>query len=735
MKFVFFCIVTIALCVVAHSVRADNNVQGQANVMVELSFTAKDQHNDPFNTVTLDVLVTDPKANLIRVPTFWAGKNVWKMRYASPIVGKHSYQTVMVGAADKGLHDIHGTIDIQPYTGTNPLYQHGPLHVSTNKRYLQYADGTPFFWLGDTWWMGLCARMRWPEDIKKLAEDRKAKGFTVIQIVAGLYPDMFPFDPRGANEAGYPWEKDYVAIRPEYFDKADERIEYLVDEGFSPCIVGAWGYFMEWMGPEKMKQHWRYLIARYGALPVVWCAAGEANLPWYLDKGFPYDDREQVTKWTEVMKYIRATDPFHHPLTIHPTGIGRLSARHATDDPKLLDIDMLQTPHGEHAAVVPTISTVRESYKDTPRMPVIDGEASYEMLNDSIKTEWTRRMFWSCMTNGATGHTYGANGIWQVNRKGQPHGPSPHHPKGSNGYGVIAWDDAMNLPGSAQVGFGKKFFEQFAWQKFEPHPEWATYTTKPALSLEGAEWIWYPEGDPKTDAPAEKRYFRRKFEIPLGMKIKSATMRVTADDRFALKVNGKSIGESSPGQMSWNSGKQFDLTTALSEGKNVVAIEAENLPTTGSVNPAGLIAKLEITLDNDSTQSITTDDQWMTSMEAPAGWETTDFNDAQWSKALVTAHYGDAPWGKLDSGNSDPLLGPQSTGIPKDVRVTYVPDPQVIELHELSKGATFTASWFDPTTGETHELPKIQASDKGIAKCDPPKVDHDWVLVLKSPKP
>ena len=98
---------------------------------------------------------------------------------------------------------------------------------------------------------------------------------------------MPPFDPRGANEAGFPWEKDYARIRPEYFDAADERLEYLVDQGFTPCIVGAWGYFMPLMGVEKAKQHWRYLIARYGALPVVWCAAGEANLPWYLAKGFP----------------------------------------------------------------------------------------------------------------------------------------------------------------------------------------------------------------------------------------------------------------------------------------------------------------------------------------------------------------------------------------------------------------------------------------------------------------
>ncbi|HEX3133478.1 MAG TPA: DUF4038 domain-containing protein [Planctomycetota bacterium] len=313
--------------------------------------------------------------------------------------------------------------------------------------------------------------MSWPADFQKLAADRKAKGFTVIQIVAGLYPDMHPFDPRGANEGGYPWEAAYARINPKYWDEADKRILHLVEQGFTPCIVGAWGYFMPWMGVEKMTSHWRYLIARYGALPVVWCAAGEANLPWYLVKNFPYDDRPQITEWTKVMRAIRTLDPYRRPLTIHPTGIGRLSARHATDDVALLDFDMLQTPHGQREAVEPTVRTMRESYADQPVMPVINGEASYEMLGDSIPSKWTRQMFWFCLFTGAAGHTYGANGIWQVNRKGQPHGGSPHHPPGSTGYGVIAWDDAMNLPGSTQVAYGKKLLERFPWQGFVPHPE------------------------------------------------------------------------------------------------------------------------------------------------------------------------------------------------------------------------------------------------------------------------
>jgi hypothetical protein len=443
----------------------------QANVMTEITFTASRSHSDPFNDVSMDAEFIDPQGRPLRVPAFWAGGNMWKVRYASPDLGTHRFRTACSDKTDTGLNGVQGAVEIQPYTGSNPLFRHGPLRAAKNRRFLEHDDGTPFFWLGDTWWMGLSHRLHFPDEFQQLTEDRVQKGFTVIQIVAGLYPDMFPFDPRGANESGFPWETNYSRIRPEYFDAADKRLEYLVSQGLTPCIVGAWGYFMPWMGVEKMKAHWRYLIARYGAMPVVWCAAGEANLPWYLAKGFPYDDRKQVSAWTEVMRFIRATDPFRRPLTIHPTGIGRLSARHTTDDPALLDIDLLQTPHGQREAVPVTIRTVRESYADTPVMPVIDGEASYEMLNDSLPTEWTRRMFWICMMNGAAGHTYGANGIWQCNRPGDPHGKSPH----GGTYGKIPWNEAMRLPGAEQVGFGKRFLTQYAWQQFQPHPEWAAW--------------------------------------------------------------------------------------------------------------------------------------------------------------------------------------------------------------------------------------------------------------------
>jgi hypothetical protein len=453
----------VALLIFA-SIASAATLRTERNVPIEITFNAKNHHADPFNDTTLDIIFTQPNGAKLKVPAFWDGTNIWKVCYASDQPGTHHWTSQCSDKKDRGLHNIKGSVKISTYKGTNIFYQHGPIRVSADKRHFEHADGTPFFWLGDTWWMGLCHRLHFPDEFQQLTADRVQKGFNVIQLVAGLYPDMFPFDPRGANEAGFPWQTNYSAIRPEYFDAADKRLRYLVDQGMSPCIVGAWGYFLPWMGVEKAKQHWRYLIARYGALPVTWCIAGEDNLPWYLAKGFPYDDKEQAKGWTDVARYVRETDPFHRMTTIHPTGIEPNDARHAVSDETVLDYNMLQTPHGQREAVAPTYRLITAAYALEPVMPILDGEASYDHLSDTIATDWPRAMFWIDMLNGAAGHTYGANGIWQCNRREQPHGNSPH---GGN-YGKIPWDEAMNLPASKQIGAGKKFLEQFPWRACEP---------------------------------------------------------------------------------------------------------------------------------------------------------------------------------------------------------------------------------------------------------------------------
>lgn len=434
------------------------------NVVSEWSFVSGKGYGNP-SDIELDVIFTDEHGRDRRVPAFWAGGNMWRVRFSAPECGDYSYETVCSDPKNADLHGIEGRFRVTPYNGPNELLKRGAIRVAADRRHFEHADGTPFFWLADTEWLGLCSRLEWPEDFQTLTADRARKGFSVIQIIAGPYPDMPLFDERGANEAGYPWETDLSRINPAYYDMADRRIQHIVDLGMVPCIVGCWGYYLEQMGEERIRQHWRNLIARYGAYPVIWCAAGEATMPFYTYSG----DREAYTQrirtgWTKIARYIRATDPFERMVTIHPLNSGHKEV----DDPSVLDFDMLQTGHSGHHDVPGTLKTLLHALDHKPQMPVINSEVAYEGILAMNREEIQRVFFWCCVLSGAAGHTYGANGIWQINRPDKPYGPSPH----GSSWGDTPWQTAMNLPGSTNLGLGKKLLERYPWNRLEPHQDW-----------------------------------------------------------------------------------------------------------------------------------------------------------------------------------------------------------------------------------------------------------------------
>ncbi|MXX26435.1 MAG: DUF4038 domain-containing protein [Caldilineaceae bacterium SB0668_bin_21] len=471
------------------------------NHVVEWTYSTSKLYGDPFNEVTLDVIVTDPDGYELTVPAFWRGQHSWSVRYASSKIGPHHYSTRCSDTANDDLHGQEGRIDVTPYDGDNPLMRHGPLRVAEGGRHLEHRDGTPFFWLGDTWWMGLVKRLPWPEGFKRLGQDRVKKGFSVIQLVAGLYPDMPPFDPRGANEAGFPWDEEFNRVNPAFFDMADLRIEWLVQNGLLPSIVGCWGYYMDFAGEEKLKQHWRYLVARYGAYPVVWDAAGEALMPHYshphwediyaaaLRKRTMDEDGVAKTRlrrgdlpvrvqrrqdnvrsaWTRVVRYLREIDPYRHPVTIHP-GTGGIWSYDHVDDPAVIDIDITQCGLHDILTFPQILEEVSSQVPRRPRMPRFVGESCYEGEGGWNWENVQRLMFWGSVLSGASGHTYGASGIWQVNTREAPYGPSPRIYGES--FDEDPWDEAMHFAGSRQVGLGRRLLERFRWWQFEPASHW-----------------------------------------------------------------------------------------------------------------------------------------------------------------------------------------------------------------------------------------------------------------------
>lgn len=440
--------------VVSVSDAAPPALETAANEVIEIAFTAKAPHADAFASVELDVVFDSPDGRALRVPALWAGGDLWKVRYASPAVGVHRYRTECTAKDDAGLHAASGSIVVTPAASANPLIRRGPVRIAADRRHFEHVDGTPFLWLGDTWWKGLCKRID-VQGFRELCADRAAKGFNVVQIVCGPYPDEAMLEPRWANEAGLPYTAlDFRAVNTAYFDAADARISTLIAHSIVPAIVGGWGRpqaggqsTINQVGLDGFKRHWRHLIARYGASPVVWILGGEAS-----DGNGP---------WAELAEYVRATDPFRRPLTYHSPGDPRASIARGNDE---FDFDMVGIGHDGLNTANETLRLLRASLAHAPKRPALCGEACYERHMQTNFEDIQRHLFWTLMLAGAAGHTYGAAGIWQASVEGDP-GITPI-------YDFTTWREGMAFPGSTQLGLARRLLEELPWQRMEPHPEW-----------------------------------------------------------------------------------------------------------------------------------------------------------------------------------------------------------------------------------------------------------------------
>jgi hypothetical protein len=437
----------------------------QQNKMVEFTFSTSKVYKNPFFDVELYAVISAGNRQILRLPAFWKGGGEWAFRFSSPTVGKFTFTTECSDKSNNELHGQTGEINVIPYSGKNLLYKHGAVHVDKTTGKFAQTDGTPFLWLADSWWFGMSKRIGY-NDFCFLVNDRVKKKFSVIQFAIGFACDIAPFDNRDQNEAGFIWQKDLSSINPEYFEYTDRRIQYMVEAGIMPNIVGSWAYYIHTLGTERFKKHWNYLIARYGAYPVCWTLCGEAGLTWYkTDK--PKEQLEmQRREWSAVAEYIKQTDPFRRLLTVHS---GPNSGGHQPiDRMELIDFFMTQPGHNDFETLPNALAHLQKAKQMYPEKPFMAGEVCFEGMAGACKEKIQRYLFWSHLLSGACGHAYGNDAMWQFNSRTDKFGPSV----AGQIWGNSPWEEACQWPGATHVGIGKQILETIEWWKLEPHPEW-----------------------------------------------------------------------------------------------------------------------------------------------------------------------------------------------------------------------------------------------------------------------
>ncbi|MHB8899126.1 MAG: glycoside hydrolase family 78 protein [Thermoguttaceae bacterium] len=162
------------------------------------------------------------------------------------------------------------------------------------------------------------------------------------------------------------------------------------------------------------------------------------------------------------------------------------------------------------------------------------------------------------------------------------------------------------------------------------------------LKLADASWIWTAEGDAAVSVPKGKRFFRRTIELPGKLRPRWAYLVLAADDNFRLWLNGAKVSENMPEDNAWHRAYEVELTEKLTPGRNVLAVDADNLV----AGPAGLAMKLVVELADGQRLSWVTDEAWKATATPAAGgaFFAPDLDDSAWKPAAVVGKVGIDPW-------------------------------------------------------------------------------------------
>ncbi|MBR5661449.1 MAG: DUF4038 domain-containing protein [Bacteroidales bacterium] len=451
--------------------------------MTELRFESSTDYNPGGSEkVSLDVSFTHPKTGVTLVrPAFWDGGNEFLVRFAPTVEGKWKWRSVC--PQDSSLDGLKGRFTCEKYDGNLPVYQHGFVKVEPGRKYMSYADGTPFFYLGDTHWgmyleefdaPGPNAGNTGAESHFKYIVDRRAEqGFTVYQS-----------EPLGASFNLSDGKVDSVDIPG--LRAADKYYKYIAGAGL--VHANAEFFFASSMRAElaangdALRTISRDWVARFGAFPVIWTLAQEIDNDFYSERGDQPAYDFTNNPWVKVAEYIHKYDCYSHPLSGHQenswyttvSGKGTGASDRDGDGASVFRSEEVakRTGHNWWAAqwspslTGPVDPGLVRDYWESSR-PAVNYEGRYCGL--WTKDFGSRVQGWISFLSGFFGYGYGAIDIWlyrsdyDVNTEsfdGVEHITPADKMK--------PWSESIEYPSAIQMGYLRSFMESFDWWNLTP---------------------------------------------------------------------------------------------------------------------------------------------------------------------------------------------------------------------------------------------------------------------------
>ena len=462
----------------------------------ELSFQSAVAYRHPINDLTVEGRFAKAGHADVSVLGFWDGDQTYRVRVALPASGEWAY-TVTSSDAASGIQAT-GTLTVVDESSDDVFVSRGWPRASPDRRSLTYADGTPFFYLGDAAW-----EMAWAStegQIETYLADRQSKAFNVIHLVTNSHQMFHPWHVTNKDGTGdrYLLNEDQSLLNPAYFDRLDEIVEQAADAGMAVALVPIWGTFGEphrtdpdavhtrYYTADQARTHARYVGARYAGHNVIWMVGGDRA----------YDTEEKRSYWDAFARELRRASGGLHLMSAYAGGYSG-SFSYWPTPPEWMDFHMYVASHFAEMRYITDDKRERledrfgalvadggyhwlgalEGYAQAIPLPVLSIESNFEDLPGRfweyvqapggvrISDAEVRLAAYTGLLSGSTaGYTYGANGVWSW---------SNTIPPGTNGgfqfrYTAI---EALALPGSAQMTRLRAFAESHDWHKWVPRPD------------------------------------------------------------------------------------------------------------------------------------------------------------------------------------------------------------------------------------------------------------------------
>ena len=347
------------------------------------------------------------------------------------------------------------------------------LNVSQNKRFLVKADGSPFFYMGDTAWE-LFHKLNM-KDAYTYLSNRASKEFNVVQCV--VLGELNGLTEANAN-GDLPFEElDTDKPNEKYFQHVDKIVALANSMGLYMAMLPTWGaWVMKEEHPlfkpihlfdhENAYRYGKFIGSRYkNTTGIIWVLGGDRDATGY------------EKTWEAVAKGLREGDGGVHLITYHPRG--QMSSSAFWQDAGWLDFNMIQSGHASRN--VNSYDFISNDYNLKLVKPTFDGETNYEDHPVSFHPSngWfddydVRVSSYYSVFAGGFGITYGCANIWQMNDGSKPIVWARH-----------TWKETLDLPGAFQMRYLKNLIESRPFLTRIPDQSLLLPTQKALVSFEG----------------------------------------------------------------------------------------------------------------------------------------------------------------------------------------------------------------------------------------------------------